>query len=324
MRNEEASNEINKLIKVSHFEINLAKNYIYNYCFNNKGKRFESRIILKGFLDENRLVEPQTIIYEQNEDMVAKLTDAAKYFAFYLAGIDAIISLTHQGILCNDHSDAGWRPSLIYNFKGHSGGLQFSDCFDMHFPQRIFLSPQYQNERDVLLADHNLFILTLGIEGADAEIIDALKDAILCFQKSLFRPALTMLGKAMEGAWIELGISLAKAVYVTDETKKNKFVSEMQDAIIPTNQKIKKVIDLYKNRDLSKDIITKAEIHPSELENIITWSDILRDARNAIHFGVKPTFPNNYEKTAVLLLGAAKNIPKIYHIKNICDRRILI
>jgi len=71
--------------------------------------------------------------------------------------------------------------------------------------------------------------------------------------------------------------------------------------------------------DSFDEIAKKSDIPPNELENILVWSDILRDARNAIHFGVKPAFPNNYEKTATMLLGASKNIPKIYHIKNICD-----
>ena len=66
-------------------------------------------------------------------------------------------------------------------------------------------------------------------------------------------------------------------------------------------------------------IIKEAEILPSAIDSIIVWSEVLREARNAIHFGAKPTIPNSYEKVSVLLIDGAKNFSVMYKIKSIAD-----
>ena len=70
-------------------------------------------------------------------------------------------------------------------------------------------------------------LLESGVEGADDEIAEALIDTVRCLRNELYRPAVTMLGKAMEGAWIELGVSLAKAM--PGEVDASKFEDVMVD-----------------------------------------------------------------------------------------------
>ena len=127
-----------------------------------------------------------------------------------------------------------------------------------------------------------------------------------------------MLGKAMEGAWIEVGCSIAKASLLEDE-KKGRIIQKLQDDSESVPAKIKQVLDLYKNKDLSRGIIKAAEILPSSIESIVVWSNVLREARNAIHFGVKPTIPNSYEKVSVLLIDGAHNFSLMYRIKRVSD-----
>jgi len=66
--------------------------------------------------------------------------------------------------------------------------------------------------------------------------------------------------------------------------------------------------------------VAQSGIRAGEIESIVIWSEVLRDARNAIHFGVKPVIPNTYEKVAVLLLAAADNLSKLYHIKRVAEQ----
>lgn len=61
-------------------------------------------------------------------------------------------------------------------------------------------------------------------------------------------------------------------------------------------------------------------LRAGEIESVVIWSEVLREARNAIHFGVKPVIPNTYEKVAVLLLAAAGNLAKLYHIKRVAQQ----
>ena len=53
---------------------------------------------------------------------------------------------------------------------------------------------------------------------------------------------------------------------------------------------------------------------PTNLNSVALWADVVRDSRNAIHYGTEPSSPNNYEKVAVLLLGASQNLRILYAI----------
>ena len=122
----------------------------------------------------------------------------------------------------------------------------------------------------------------------------------------------------MEGAWVEVGIALIHSVPDDVRFDKAKFEESITDAI-SVMKKIDKVLQLYKNKDLVGHVVNECGIRASELENIAIWSKVLQDARNAIHYGVKPTIPNTYEKVAVLLLASADSLSKLYHIKRIAE-----
>ncbi len=66
-------------------------------------------------------------------------------------------------------------------------------------------------------------------------------------------------------------------------------------------------------------MVKQCGMSPKELDNIIIWSDVLRESRNAIHFGVKPTIENSYEKVAMLFIDGAKSLAIMYKIKRIAD-----
>lgn len=121
----------------------------------------------------------------------------------------------------------------------------------------------------------------------------------------------------MEGAWIELGCSLARAVSPEGGFNKEKSVDIMSDDNTGIATKIQKVRNLYNQKDLTDHVVKQCGISPKGLGNIIIWSDVLRESRNAIHFGVKPTIENSYEKLAVLFIDGAKNLAIIYKIKRI-------
>lgn len=314
----EASEYVNTQIKVTLTEISRAKDFILHYCRENLRNKINTSQIYTNFVNHQGISEPTIIHFSPNEDTQQKLRIAAKYFTMVLAAIESINSLIHQDVLCGDSSIGHWSPSVQYEFHSTTGGLNFDESFTLTYPQRVWVNPSFRTNSNTILSDPGMYINAINLTNADDEVLEAIRDSILCFKNELYRASLTMLGKAMEGAWIELGLSLVKYVYHDNQQKMQRETTILQsnDSI---SKKMKLVLDVYKNKALTEEVIRNSEIQISEIDSIFCWSDILRDARNAIHFGVRTTFPNNYEKTATMLLGASKNLPKIYHVKRICD-----
>jgi hypothetical protein len=156
------------------------------------------------------------------------------------------------------------------------------------------------------------------LEGAHSEVIEAVRDAVLCLRESLYRPAVTQLGKAMEGAWIELGLALAKTLPAADPVRQ-KVEENMKDDDRSIAKKITDVRDFYSRRDLLGTVIKQAGVRPEELNSVIVWADVVREARNAIHFGAAPVVANTYEKVVVLFLDGAKSLNLMYVVKRVAD-----
>jgi len=55
------------------------------------------------------------------------------------------------------------------------------------------------------------------------------------------------------------------------------------------------------------------------LREVINWSSVVRDSRNAVHYGADPATQNTYEKVAALLLGAVPNLRILYAIRQAAE-----
>ena len=67
-----------------------------------------------------------------------------------------------------------------------------------------------------------------------------------------------------------------------------------------------------------REIRLRAGVPAAQPRAAYVWSDEVREARNAIHFNNPGTLANSYDKVAVLLLGAQKNLPIIYSVVRGC------
>ncbi|MFC2042117.1 hypothetical protein ACFLTV_01255 [Chloroflexota bacterium] len=111
-------------------------------------------------------------------------------------------------------------------------------------PRELWKTPSYRAEHSEILTDPDIFLNKASIENFDGEVIEAIGDAILCFKHGLYRPTVTMLGKAMEGAWIELGCSIANAALEGDNKEKERIIQKLQDDFVSVPAKIRQVSDL--------------------------------------------------------------------------------
>ena len=139
----------------------------------------------------------------------------------------------------------------------------------------------------------------------------------MCLAYDLYRPAAAMLGSAAEGAWIELGLALADGLE-GPRFDSDSFREEMKADQPGIAKKMADIVDVYNKTELVKEIRSRAGVSAAQLRTAYVWSDEVREARNAIHFNNPGTLTNSYDKVAVLMLGAQKNLPMIYAIVQAC------
>ena len=320
MTADEAKAEILKRVVVTRQHVTLAKSFLQSLPAIGPHDPF---ILMNQFSKQQGYQLPEKIVLHPSVNSEQPLRQTSGYFVCVLALAEAIWALIHQGYFLYMGNLQAWEAhqewtTVVPGQGGMSSGWSFPE-YAVELPHRIVLAPSYRHECPQPMTDPDLFVLEAGINNADPEIVEALQDAVRCFRHELYRPAVTMLGKAMEGAWIELGCSLARAVSTKGGFNKEKFMDTMSDDNTGIATKIQKVRNLYNQKDLTDHVVKQCGISPKELDNIIIWSDVLRESRNAIHFGVKPTIENSYEKVAVLFIDGAKNLAIMYKIKRIAD-----
>jgi hypothetical protein len=66
---------------------------------------------------------------------------------------------------------------------------------------------------------------------------------------------------------------------------------------------------------LASDQLASSPGSSSVVLTAINWSNVIRDSRNALHYGADAASRNTYEKVAALLLGANQNFRILYAIR---------
>lgn len=151
------------------------------------------------------------------------------------------------------------------------------------------------------------------------EVASAFGEAVKCFRLELFTAALAMLGKASEGAWLELGASLLEFVPDGQRTRFARQQFTLEDPMLGLLRKVEAVISMYEHQEIFAPVTKACGIRLQELRSVAVWSDAVRESRNTIHFGVQAAVPNTYEKLTALLIGAVPNVRVLYRLKASTD-----
>lgn len=317
--------EILREIKVTYHNINLAKGYIVTHTQSGNVRTDELEV---EFLRSQAVNRPDILNVFEGSDIEGQKSNVVKYLSLHGAYIEAVLSLIQSGILL----DTVDRRPLTCQIKvsdinpitggGSSYDWDFDRLFVIPIPSILFRSFSSRHTNDYPFTDPDLFILQTRIDNAHSDVIAALRDSIDCFKNNLYRASLTMLGKAVEGAWIELGFSLANIVAAADpKFDKDRFDTALK-GFDGVPKKIESVVRLFTDRqDLFKELSKNSQVTLYMLREAQIWSDVIRDSRNAIHFGVEPRIPNTYEKTSTLLYSAITHLGSIYTLKKFADIR---
>jgi hypothetical protein len=131
-----------------------------------------------------------------------------------------------------------------------------------------------------------------------------------------------MLGTASEGAWIELGLSLIKVASTSTALSKDaldKITEELKSPYTSVLQKLEAIAKLYERKDIFSEVMKQSGYNHRHLAQVLNWSNVIRDARNAIHYGAGAASENTYEKVAALLLGVPLNLRILYSIRRAAE-----
>jgi hypothetical protein len=283
-----------------------------------------SQDLIDAVAAKHKVLPPQEITLHKNFDSTASIRSLSDYISWRLSAAEAVLSLLSTGFLVpvsDSFYSLGFHAAYFQGWPGSGGGrgsVTFSE-FHVMVPARVRLATSFLGGKDQYLAEPDLFLQTLGIPNMHREVETALREAVKCFRHELYTAAVAMLGKASEGAWIELGTFLLEAVPEPLRASVKKQREVLDDPMAGTMRKIQAVIQLYERDAIYSSVYVSSGIKPPELRGVMDWSDLVRDSRNTIHFGVKPATPDTQEKVAVFLLGVAPRLKVIYSLKAAVD-----
>lgn len=306
---------IRSKIKVTPQRIAIAKAQILEACVDHA----TSQELINAVLSTNGAQMPEQLNIGPSTDPTSSIAATAEAITWLLAAAEAILSLVHTGMLV---SMGGFTVASDGSIRCDSGGYNFALFFPelkISLPTALRPAASLLAANDQFLAEPDLYLDKLAIPNMHPEIAGALQEAVKCFRSELFTATVAMLGKASEGAWIGLGGSLMALAPTPLSAPLQKHSDTLQDPMAGTMKKIKAVTQLYERHDLFAAVYNSSGIKPPELQGVSLWSDLVRDSRNTIHFGVTPATPNTYEKVACLLLAAVPNLKVLYALKSAAD-----
>lgn len=315
----EAEIEIRTRVAVTHQMVILAKAIAINAA----RSTCTADDLIGEVLKKNAINSPMQVVVHESVDMEATVKAVADSISWRLAACEAIWSLIHEGLLFALDTPSGSAPSIswttvIPGSGGQSAGWRFEE-FYLPVPRQLRRAPSANGGPNQFLAEPDLYLNSLGVVNMHPDVASAFYESVKCFRNELFTAALAMLGKASEGAWLELGSALIKFLPSQEEAKFLKQRSVLEDPMMGTVRKIDAVLQIFDHQEVFRAISKSSGVKLQDLRSVAVWSDAVRDSRNTIHFGVTPLTPNTYEKLAALLIGAVPYVRMLYSVKGAAD-----
>jgi hypothetical protein len=316
LNDQEAYQYITTRISVTRQKIVLAKSFI----FDSVREVVDAENLIIRFCEHMDAVLPTMVVLTPPIDPIPILDKAADSISWRQAACEAIWELIHLNRLIPRSASLAERtPSIGYTIGGYSSGWRF-DQYPISVPSKL-ARPWSLAYSEQPLANHDLYIHEIGIENIHPQVESALREAVKCFRYELYTACLAMLGKASEGAWLDLGSSLLSIVPSMDQTKVDKHRNDLENSHVSTSKKIDQIISLFIRQDIAplKQVAEQSQYKQQDLRSAQIWSETVSGSRNTIHFGVKPAMTNTYEKVAALLIGAVPYFKILYAIKRAAD-----
>ena len=322
MNDSEAKKTILSKVGVSHQQVAMSKAFMVR---NFVPKALEMIDQLQESVDVRM---PQEVIIHDSVDIEATLADVAGVISWRLAAAEAIWGLIHSGVFIKDTESltvvipsVKWTTVPTGGGSGTSSGWRFDEvCLSV--PPQLRMAPSMAAHGHQPLTDPDLFLAELSIPDLDTEVEEAIREAVRCFRHELHVACLAMLGKASEGAWLDLGLTLCGVIPADKAKEAEKIRSRLVDPFVGVGKKILEVLKLYESTILSADIIKISGVRPQDLRNAVVWADTVRESRNSVHYGVEPAMSNSHEKVGTLLIAAVPHLKLLYAVKSAAAKAV--
>jgi len=317
MTEDEARRYILSKVAVRRQQVAIAKAIILEACSRAAG----SESLMNEVSKRHEAQLPKQVALADNDRLSEQLDAIATALSWRTATIEAIWALVHAGFLIIDGPLHGSAPALGWTMmrggSGSSSGWSFGEL-QYQFPTSVRRALSRETT-DEYLSDPDLYLRAISIPDIHDDIRRALAEAVACFRAELFTASVVMLGKACEGAWLELGASLLRVIPSAESNAFAKQVDVLEDYNAGPARKIAAVLAIFDRQDVFKQFSITSGVRGQDLRDVSNWSDAVRDSRNTVHFGVTAATPNTYEKVATLLLSTAKNFQILYRLKRAAD-----
>jgi hypothetical protein len=317
MNKEYFENEIKKHVQIKRHDVIETKKFIVNHCKN----RYKTIELFKKYLKHNEISFNMEYSHIDDENMKIKILEYSKYFSFSLAYCEAINQLINNNIFLSTNiyavADFPISKTITTHFSGYSSGCRFNE-YHIIIPGEI-MKPFSKMKNDSILFDCDLYINNLKVSNLNNEIMESLEYSINCFKQELYHPTIVMLGKALEGVWTELAISLYEHIK-TNDTGQN--YQTKIDRIKDGKPDFSKVLnDVYNYLRSNLDShLNGIKFNMLYLKEAFIWSTEIRNARNAIHINVSSPVKDTYVTTAIHLIIAQRYIKFLYKLKKMLDK----
>jgi hypothetical protein len=319
MAPEDVETLIRERVSVTPQRVVLAKAIVLDASIESR----ESELLIQAALNANEVQMPGQVVVHPSVDPMPQISAAAEALSWRLAASEAIWSLIHSGLLValsephHPTLSISW-TTVVPGSGGMSGGWRFDDLV-IPLPRLVRRAPSLEGAANQFLSEPDLYLNTLGVSNMHPDVTEAFREAVKCFRHELFTASVTMLGKASEGAWLELGASLLAVIPVRQGAQFTKQRTILEDPATGPLKKVEAILQIYSRQDVFQSLASRSSIRIQELRHVAIWSDAVRDSRNTIHFGVASATPNTYEKLVALLISAVPNVRQLYRLKAAAD-----
>jgi len=306
MTPDEARDEIIKAVRVSRADIVSAKGFLADAG----GGRIDTQAQMQAWA---QVVSPgfSRDLYLDRSDTEGQVATSARGVMAHLALGAAAWELIYAGVVFQAGTHASWQPQFTWRTSHGGGGLDFRGRLEMVYPESL-LRPEW-HQVDGNLLDADLYLKRLSAGALHPGVEEAIRLSLDCFRRDLFLPALAMLGAASEGAWVETANALARCH--PSDPRASRLIGLLNDSQTSVRSKIGKTCELYDQSTLYESTYAASGVDNRRLHQVAEWSDVVREARNVLHWGTTSIVPNTYEKVAILLMAATSELSALHEVK---------